>query len=354
MQCHQLAQRPRLSGCNGTRSIHATARNALGLQRPRTRADLACRTLLRAAAEEPSSGQDAAAPAPAPAAAPAALAAAAPPAPKAEPLGVLKAAAPVDRLRYQGLLLFDHFDADGDGQLSSMELKAFFTYAARKLMWSPGLSEVLRAVEAEAMASIGGGACSRERFLQLVRDQVRAVSQSPDYQRNDMRPDDAARLRVQTGLTAAEVCGAKWVFTLLDFDADGKLQLADLQRAAGVESYYYESQLADADDDEDGAIVFEEFLVSYARPKPVWKNLAIMVANAMAIFLLFQSPLDLMIKCVLVGALFLRPQIVSRPVSAIYDAIAALIGGTRARAGLAQGGGGGGGGAARPAVWRAA
>jgi hypothetical protein len=28
---------------------------------------------------------------------------------------LLKAAAPVDRLRYQGLLLFEHFDADKDG-----------------------------------------------------------------------------------------------------------------------------------------------------------------------------------------------------------------------------------------------
>jgi len=36
----------------------------------------------------------------------------------ANPLGVLKAAQPVDRLRYQGLLLFNHFDADKDGAWS--------------------------------------------------------------------------------------------------------------------------------------------------------------------------------------------------------------------------------------------
>jgi len=45
------------------------------------------------------------------------------------------------------------------------------------------------------------------------------------------------------GLTHQEICAAKWVFTLLDFNADGKVQLSDLEGAAGVESYYYEAQL---------------------------------------------------------------------------------------------------------------
>jgi hypothetical protein len=44
----------------------------------------------------------------------------------------------------------------------------------------------------------------------------------------------------------------------------------------------------DADEDEDGALVFEEFLLSYAKPKPVWKNLVIMAANTLAIFALLQ------------------------------------------------------------------
>ena len=190
--------------------------------------------------------------------------------------------------------------------------------------------------------------------------------------------------------------------------------------------------------------MFEEWLLSYARPKAVWKNLVIMVANAAAIFVILsvragargvgaggggrgrpgsapggglltprpplrgggglcgatgahvgararacalrappcpspptppphppppQSPLEVMYKCVLVGALFIRPQLVSRPAAAVYDALAALLGGTRAQAELAQraargggsgggggdgGGGGGGGGGARPSVWRAA
>lgn len=48
-------------------------------------------------------------------------------------LGVLKAAAPIDRLRYQAMLLFDHFDADKDGRLAPSELAAFFTYSGRKV-----------------------------------------------------------------------------------------------------------------------------------------------------------------------------------------------------------------------------
>lgn len=266
---------------------------------------------------------------------------------------VLKAAQPVDRLRYQGLLLFERFDVDQDGELSPYELQAFFTYASRKLMWSPGLSEILQGVQNGALAGLAGGACSKERFLQVVRDQVHAVSCSTEYQRNDMRPDAAARLQAQMGLAQQEICAAKWIFTLLDYDADGKVQLSDLERATGIESYYYEAQLQDADGDDDGAILFEEFLLSYAKPRPVWKNLIIMASNTLAIFLLLQSPLDVMLKCILCGALILRPQIISRPVCMIYDGFAALVGASRARAAVAQQGDGGAT-AGRPSVWRAA
>lgn len=43
-------------------------------------------------------------------------------------------------------------------------------------MWSPALAEVLSGVQNEALASLAGAACSRERFLQLVRDQVRGFN----------------------------------------------------------------------------------------------------------------------------------------------------------------------------------
>lgn len=273
---------------------------------------------------------------------------------KQEPLALLKSAQPVDRLRYQALLLFEHFDADHDGLLSADELAAFFTYSGRKLMWSPGLSSVLKGVQDAAVASLGSGACSRHQFSQLVRDQVHAVSCSLEYQRNDMRPDDAARLQAQMGLTHQEVCAAKWVFTLLDYNADGKLSLADVEQAAGIERHYYEAQLQDADTDDDGALVFEEFLLSYAKPRPVWKNLVIMAANTAAIFLLLQSPLDVMLKVVLVGALILRPQIVSRPACYVYDGVVALAAAGRARAAVASREGEGGGSNGRGSVWRTA
>ena len=161
-------------------------------------------------------------------------------------LGVLKAAAPVDRLRYQALLLFDHFDADKDGRLSPQELAAFFSYCGRKLMWSPALTELLAASEAAARARLGGGAnggCARDEFVSIVRDQVHAVSCSGAYQKNDMRADAAARLQAQMGISLQEIMAAKWVFVLLDYDADGKVRLEDLRAAAGIESYYVEAQL---------------------------------------------------------------------------------------------------------------
>lgn len=49
--------------------------------------------------------------------------------------------------------------------------------------------------------------------------------------------------------------------------------------------------------DEDGYITFEEFMVSYARPKPILKNLLIMVINTAVIYFILQAPfLDTMIK----------------------------------------------------------
>jgi hypothetical protein len=49
--------------------------------------------------------------------------------------------------------------------------------------------------------------------------------------------------------------------------------------------------------DADGKIVFEEFLVSYARPKPIGKNLVIMAVNTLIIYLILSTPvLDIMMK----------------------------------------------------------
>jgi hypothetical protein len=49
--------------------------------------------------------------------------------------------------------------------------------------------------------------------------------------------------------------------------------------------------------DNDGLISFEEFLVSYAKPKPIGKNMLIMAINTAAIYLILQAPfLDVMLK----------------------------------------------------------
>jgi hypothetical protein len=47
--------------------------------------------------------------------------------------------------------------------------------------------------------------------------------------------------------------------------AAGKVQLSTLAKAEGIEEYMYEDKLEDADADGDGALLFEEFLGSYAR-----------------------------------------------------------------------------------------
>jgi hypothetical protein len=49
--------------------------------------------------------------------------------------------------------------------------------------------------------------------------------------------------------------------------------------------------------DDDGFITFEEFIISYARPKPILKNLLIMAINTAVIYFVLQAPfLDTMIK----------------------------------------------------------
>jgi hypothetical protein len=48
-------------------------------------------------------------------------------------LGRLTAAEPIDRLRYQGLLIFDNLDSTRTGQLSAAQLQQFLTMSARKV-----------------------------------------------------------------------------------------------------------------------------------------------------------------------------------------------------------------------------
>lgn len=72
--------------------------------------------------------------------------------------------------------------------------------------------------------------------------------------------------------------------------------------AQGIEAYVYEDKIEDADADGDGQIVFEEFLGSYAKPKPIVKNLLIMAINTAVIYFILQAPfLDTMIKVRVLG-----------------------------------------------------
>ena len=162
------------------------------------------------------------------------------------------------------------------------------------------------------------------------------MSTSAAYQSSALRPDELARLRALMSLSAAEVCTAKWVHGLLDFDGDGLVSLLDLEGAEGIEAYMVEDKLLDADANGDGFLTFEEFASSYARPRPIGKNVFIMAVNTLAIWAVLQSPLDLIIRAVLVAAMVLRPQLISRPATLVYDGAEAIFNGLRARLELMQ------------------
>jgi hypothetical protein len=46
---------------------------------------------------------------------------------------LLTAAEPIDRLRYQAVLVFDHFDADKAGRLTADQVQQFLVASARKV-----------------------------------------------------------------------------------------------------------------------------------------------------------------------------------------------------------------------------
>lgn len=46
---------------------------------------------------------------------------------------MLTSAEPIDRLRYQAALVFDHFDSGKAGQLTAEQVQQFFVWSARKV-----------------------------------------------------------------------------------------------------------------------------------------------------------------------------------------------------------------------------
>jgi hypothetical protein len=186
---------------------------------------------------------------------------------------------------------------------------------------------------------------AREAFVSLVRAQTAALSlpaasggplDAPGAA--GIVPQEIARLEAQNGLKRTELLAARWAFLMMDLDGDNKVALSDVERAGGVEAGIAEARgLEDSDSDNDGLVTFEEYLsATYSRPKEPFKAAAVLLANTLAVWLIFQAPCDLLIKGAAVAVLLLRPQVVARPVIWLHDAIMGLINGARARAELAQ------------------
>lgn len=72
---------------------------------------------------------DSAAAAPAPAPAPEAASTSA----RQGDVSLLTTAEPIDRLRYQAVLVFDYFDTAKAGRLTAEQVQAFFTWSSRKV-----------------------------------------------------------------------------------------------------------------------------------------------------------------------------------------------------------------------------
>lgn len=52
-------------------------------------------------------------------------------------LSVLTSTEPIDRLRYQAMLVFDHWDKANTGRLTGQQLDHFFTWCTRKVREPP-------------------------------------------------------------------------------------------------------------------------------------------------------------------------------------------------------------------------
>jgi len=250
------------------------------------------------------------APAPAPAAA--ASAAAAGPSPAESPLASLQQAVPVDRLRYQALLVFNYFDTDRDGAflffappapgrrcchdarrpppsvslitkkpkthqtnpipttstktgvLNAAEYAAYSRYAANKAPWAPAVGAALAAAAAPLLPPPaaagppgGSGRVGREAFVSIVRAQLARVSASPGGPLDapgaaGLVPQEVARLAAQSSLTRGELLAARWAFLLIDLDNDNRVRLEDVRRAGGIERAVAEARgLFDDEEDED-------------------------------------------------------------------------------------------------------
>ncbi|MEW5306448.1 MAG: hypothetical protein WDW38_007389 [Sanguina aurantia] len=313
-------------------------------------------------------------------------------------LGVLQSAKKVDRLKYQIKLIFQQFDADGDGRLSPVELRAYLDYSLQQL-GGPAASppEVLAAVAAvqdapaspaqtepsssssstptttdttatsssaaatasppparesqpqasESDASGGSSSssssavdasawCTTNGFEDLVRGHIAAASTHKPFVVKALPGAEAGRLQYKAAITEAELGSALAVFKLLDFNGDGYVALMDLRRAQGIEREMVSNVLEEADANDDGFLSFEDWLNSYKKVRPVWLTMAILAANCACFYLLLNSPIDTLYKAVGCVALLALPKLVNAPVIKVYNIAKSLYDRMRATVHIAQ------------------
>ena len=211
---------------------------------------------------------------------------------------------PIDRLRYQARLVFDRFDEDGDGVLSSSELEAYATFSKQQL--------------GETIEALSVSSLDYESFVDLMRDQISAVKGKKDWVAGQVAPKDLNRLIFKSSITMQEMAVALATFKLLDWTASGSVKLEDLRKAQGLEKIIVEDKLEDADADDDGLLSFEDWLVSYSRERPIWLAMAVLVCWSSVFYLLFSVPLDPTIKVLISGFLVYKPQIITGTVMRIW------------------------------------
>ncbi|GLC52776.1 hypothetical protein PLESTB_000667000 [Pleodorina starrii] len=263
-------------------------------------------------------------------------------------LSVLTSTRPIDRLRFQSILVFKHFDTDGDGRLTPEQIDQYAAYCAER--FGPAAAQfapLYDNVRAAAAAAPAGG-LDMEAFIDLIREQVKLASTSREFPRSVFNEAELGRLGWDSSLSPAEVASALAVFRLLDFNLDNYVKLEDLRKAQGIEREIVADQLEDADTNEDGFLSFKDFLTSFARERPVILNMVVLLAHTAVFWLILNLPmLDIPIKAVLAVALLIKPQFVTAPVVKFYMMMRNVVDRARAEVEMAgQRGGGAGRGAA--------
>ncbi|GAX82241.1 hypothetical protein CEUSTIGMA_g9669.t1 [Chlamydomonas eustigma] len=243
-------------------------------------------------------------------------------------IGVLQSSRPIDRLRYQAKLIFDTFDKDADGKLSVEDIQAYFQFSEEKF----GRQKLILDLHANTAEKISRKSPESqqtdfEEFVDLVRGQVAAAAEfSKEWLPSQIPGKELSNMLFAAALTIPEMARVLAIFKLLDRDSDGFLKLSDLHKAQGIEKKVVVDVLEDADDNEDGLLSFSDFLTSYHKKRTVFLTMAVMLAHSACFWLIFNLPIDSMLKVVLSGLLVMKPQVVTGPVTKIWQIGKAVVG----------------------------